>query len=53
MQVVGGVDDQIPSLPSTAGVEIVSYAKLISQVSYSPISSSNVILFPRCIDMLK
>ncbi|KAL8121722.1 long chain acyl-CoA synthetase 6, peroxisomal-like [Apium graveolens] len=29
--VVGGVDDQIPSLPSTAGVEIVSYAKLINQ----------------------
>lgn len=29
--VVGGVDEQIPSLPSTAGVEIVSYAKLISQ----------------------
>ncbi|KAL1808438.1 hypothetical protein ACET3Z_025428 [Daucus carota] len=29
--VVGGVDEKIPSLPSTAGVEIVSYTKLIIQ----------------------
>lgn len=29
--VVGGIDDQIPSLPSTTGVEIMSYLKLISQ----------------------
>ncbi|KAK1380085.1 Long-chain-fatty-acid--CoA ligase [Heracleum sosnowskyi] len=29
--VVGGIDDQIPSLPSTTGVEIMSYSKLISQ----------------------
>ncbi|KAL8105143.1 hypothetical protein AgCh_029074 [Apium graveolens] len=30
-KVVGGIDDQIPSLPSTTGVEIMSYSKLISQ----------------------
>ncbi|KAA8548618.1 hypothetical protein F0562_000302 [Nyssa sinensis] len=29
--VVGGVDDQIPSLLSTTGVEVVSYSKLLSQ----------------------
>ncbi|KAJ4833764.1 Long chain acyl-CoA synthetase 6, peroxisomal [Turnera subulata] len=29
--VVGGVDDQIPSLPSSAGVKVVTYAKLLSQ----------------------
>uniref|UniRef100_A0A5B7BBK0 Long-chain-fatty-acid--CoA ligase n=1 Tax=Davidia involucrata TaxID=16924 RepID=A0A5B7BBK0_DAVIN len=29
--VVGGVDDQIPSLPSTTGVEVVTYSKLLSQ----------------------
>lgn len=29
--VVGGVDDQIPSLPSTTGVEVISYLKLLSQ----------------------
>ena len=29
------MDEKIPSLPSTAGVEIVSYTKLISQVKYS------------------
>ncbi|CAM8979486.1 unnamed protein product [Rhodiola kirilowii] len=29
--VVGGVDEQLPSLPSTTGVEIVSYSRLIEQ----------------------
>ncbi|GMY27461.1 long chain acyl-CoA synthetase 6, peroxisomal-like [Fagus crenata] len=29
--VVGGIDDQIPSLPSTTGVEVVTYSKLLSQ----------------------
>ncbi|KAK9992574.1 hypothetical protein SO802_027559 [Lithocarpus litseifolius] len=29
--VVGGIDDQIPSLPSTAGVQVVTYSKLLSQ----------------------
>ncbi|KAJ4722422.1 Long-Chain Acyl-CoA Synthetase [Melia azedarach] len=29
--VVGGVDDQIPSLPSAAGVKILTYSKLLSQ----------------------
>ena len=32
MQVVGGVDDQIPSLPSSTGVKVVTYSKLLSQV---------------------
>ena len=37
MQVVGGIDEQMPSLPSTTGVEVVSYSKLLSQViSFSP-----------------
>lgn len=31
-QVVGGIDDQIPSLPSTTGVQVVTYSKLLSQV---------------------
>ena len=31
-QVVGGIDDQMPSLPSTTGVEVVSYSKLLNQV---------------------
>ncbi|XP_059429151.1 long chain acyl-CoA synthetase 6, peroxisomal [Corylus avellana] len=29
--VVGGIDDQIPKLPSSAGVEVVTYSKLLSQ----------------------
>ncbi|RVW55453.1 Long chain acyl-CoA synthetase 7, peroxisomal [Vitis vinifera] len=29
--VVGGIDDQMPSLPSTTGVEVVSYSKLLNQ----------------------
>ncbi|KAK7859157.1 long chain acyl-coa synthetase 6 [Quercus suber] len=29
--VVGGIDDQIPSLPSTTGVQVVTYSKLLSQ----------------------
>ncbi|PSS10138.1 Long chain acyl-CoA synthetase 6, peroxisomal like [Actinidia chinensis var. chinensis] len=29
--VVGGTDDHLPSLPSTSGVKLVSYSKLISQ----------------------
>ncbi|TQD97581.1 hypothetical protein C1H46_016841 [Malus baccata] len=33
--VVGGVDDQIPSLPSSTGVKVVTYSKLLSQGSSS------------------
>lgn len=29
--VVGGMDDQIPSLPSSTGVEVITYSKLLSQ----------------------
>ncbi|KAL3507919.1 hypothetical protein ACH5RR_033301, partial [Cinchona calisaya] len=29
--VVGGVDNQIPTLPSTTGLEVISYSKLLSQ----------------------
>ncbi|KAK4587220.1 hypothetical protein RGQ29_024084 [Quercus rubra] len=29
--VVGGIDEQIPSLPSTTGVQVVTYSKLLSQ----------------------
>ncbi|KAJ9700289.1 hypothetical protein PVL29_005886 [Vitis rotundifolia] len=29
--VVGGIDEQMPSLPSTTGVEVVSYSKLLNQ----------------------
>ncbi|KAF8392456.1 hypothetical protein HHK36_022798 [Tetracentron sinense] len=29
--VVGGVDEHIPSLPSTSGIEVISYSKLFSQ----------------------
>ncbi|KAL1806552.1 long chain acyl-CoA synthetase 6, peroxisomal isoform X2 [Daucus carota subsp. sativus] len=29
--VVGGIDDHIPSLPSTSGVQIISYSNLMSQ----------------------
>ncbi|XP_030548207.1 long chain acyl-CoA synthetase 6, peroxisomal [Rhodamnia argentea] len=29
--VVGGIDEQIPSLPSTTGVKVLTYSKLISQ----------------------
>lgn len=29
--VVGGMDDQIPSLPSSAGVQVITYSKLLSQ----------------------
>lgn len=32
IQVVGGIDDQIPSLPSSTGVKVVTYSKLLSQV---------------------
>jgi hypothetical protein len=28
----GGIDDQIPKLPSSTGVEVVTYSKLLSQV---------------------
>uniref|UniRef100_A0A7N0V8F0 Long-chain-fatty-acid--CoA ligase n=1 Tax=Kalanchoe fedtschenkoi TaxID=63787 RepID=A0A7N0V8F0_KALFE len=34
--VVGGVDEQLSSLPSTAGVEIVSYSRLIEQGRTNP-----------------
>ncbi|KAK3027237.1 hypothetical protein RJ639_041655, partial [Escallonia herrerae] len=30
--VVGGVDDQMPSLPLTTGVEVITYSKLLSQL---------------------
>ncbi|KAM7485560.1 hypothetical protein LguiA_001569 [Lonicera macranthoides] len=29
--VVGGIDEHMPSLPSTTGVEVISYSKLLSQ----------------------
>ncbi|KAG6726716.1 hypothetical protein I3842_02G094400 [Carya illinoinensis] len=29
--VIGGIDDQIPKLPSSTGVEVVTYSKLLSQ----------------------
>ncbi|CAL5392908.1 unnamed protein product [Camellia sinensis] len=29
--VVGGIDEQMPSLPSSTGVEVISYSKLLSQ----------------------
>lgn len=32
VQVVGGIDDQMPSLPSSTGVKVISYSKLLSQV---------------------
>ncbi|XAR54657.1 Long-chain-fatty-acid--CoA ligase [Bertholletia excelsa] len=34
--VVGGFDEQMPSLPSTTGVELVSYSKLLSQGHINP-----------------
>ena len=32
IQVVGGVDEHLPSLPSTSGVKVISYLKLLDQV---------------------
>lgn len=32
MQVVGGIDEQIPSLPSSTGVKVVTYSTLLNQV---------------------
>lgn len=29
--VVGGIDDQVPLLPSSSGVQVISYSKLLSQ----------------------
>ncbi|GLU08851.1 hypothetical protein SLE2022_257360 [Rubroshorea leprosula] len=29
--VVGGIDDQVPSLPSSTGVQVITYSKLLSQ----------------------
>ncbi|XP_062108388.1 long chain acyl-CoA synthetase 6, peroxisomal-like isoform X1 [Humulus lupulus] len=34
--VVGGIDDQIPSLPSSTGVQVISYSKLLSQGRSNP-----------------
>jgi len=34
--VVGGIDEHIPSLPSTTGVEVLSYSKLLSEGRSSP-----------------
>lgn len=31
-QVVGGIDEQIPSLPSSTGVKVVTYSTLLNQV---------------------
>ncbi|KAG4910378.1 hypothetical protein JHK87_056494 [Glycine soja] len=31
MQVVGGMDDQIPSVPSSTGVQVITYSKLLNQ----------------------
>lgn len=32
MQVVDGVDEKLPSLPSTCGVKLTSFSKLLNQV---------------------
>jgi len=42
MQVVGGMDDQIPSVPSSTGVQIVTYSKLLNQVILLLSVSTNV-----------
>ncbi|GAB2218726.1 hypothetical protein Drorol1_Dr00001955 [Drosera rotundifolia] len=34
--VVGGVDEHLPSLPSTSGVKLISYARLLSEGHGSP-----------------
>ncbi|XP_044486934.1 long chain acyl-CoA synthetase 6, peroxisomal-like [Mangifera indica] len=34
--VVGGMDDQMPSLPSSTGVQVVTYTKLLSQGRSNP-----------------
>nr|AIN39625.1 long-chain acyl-CoA synthetase 7 [Camellia oleifera] len=34
--VVGGIDEQMPSLPSSTGVEVISYSKLLSEGRSSP-----------------
>ncbi|KAI8009749.1 Long chain acyl-CoA synthetase 7, peroxisomal [Camellia lanceoleosa] len=34
--VVGGIDEQMPSLPSSTGVEVISYSKLLSEGTSSP-----------------
>lgn len=31
-QVVGGMDEHLPSLPQAAGVKLISYSKLLNQV---------------------
>jgi hypothetical protein len=33
-QVVGGVDEHLPSLPLASGVKLRSYTKLFSEVSF-------------------
>lgn len=33
-KVVGGADENLPSLPTGSGVKIVSYQKLLSQVAF-------------------
>lgn len=35
LQVVGGVEGQMPSRPSTTGVDIIPYSQLHSEVSLS------------------
>jgi len=42
MQVVGGIDDQIPSVPSSNGVQIITYSKLLNQVILLLSVSTNV-----------
>ncbi|CAJ1977237.1 unnamed protein product [Sphenostylis stenocarpa] len=39
--VVGGMDDQIPSVPSSNGVQVVTYSKLLNQ-SKDPFGRSNL-----------
>lgn len=34
--VVGGIDEQMPSLPSSTGVKVISYSKLLSEGRSSP-----------------
>lgn len=38
-QVVGGMDDQMPSLPSSTGVQVITYSKLLGQVIAHPFLS--------------
>lgn len=34
LQVVGGIEENMPTLPSTSGVEIISYSRLHDEVYF-------------------